>query len=153
MTRLISGLSLTLLGLNAGLAFAHVLEMPNKWRLSPEAWLTVQQDLYDGWGTWIPAIELIAAALLCVLAWKSAGRPRWLLLGAVVSLIIAETLIWPIWVMPTNSAVDAWSGTTPMEDWQTLRLNWEGGHFSRFVVLTTGMFLAAFGVGSISNKS
>ena len=49
--RIMLAIVLTLLGLNAGLAMAHVLEAPNKWRIPPEVRFVVQRDLYDGWGT------------------------------------------------------------------------------------------------------
>ena len=137
-------LAVALLGLNAGLALAHVLEAPNKWRLSPEVWLAVQQDLYDGWGTWIPALELVAVLALAVLAWRAAGRTRWLLLGAIASLLIAEAVIWPIWVLSTNQTVDAWTVAEPMPGWEALRLSWEGGHAARFVVLLAGLLCAAW---------
>ena len=137
-------LAMALLGLNAGLALAHVLEAPNKWRLAPEVWLAVQRDLYDGWGTWIPAIELAAALVLGVLAWRAAGRARWLLVAAIASILVAEAVIWPVWVLPTNQAVDAWTAAEPMPGWEALRLSWEGGHAARFAVLLAGLFSAGW---------
>ena len=146
MTRAVPTLAVALLGLNAGLALAHVLEAPNKWRLAPETWLAVQRDLYDGWGTWIPVTELVAVILLGWLAWRSTERIRWLLIAAIASVLVSELVIWPIWVLPANQTVDAWTGTAPMDGWRSLRASWEGGHAARFVVLAIGLAAACWGL-------
>lgn len=142
LDRALATVALTLLGLNAGLAMAHVLEAPNKGRLAPEVWFAVQRDLYNGWGTWIPLMELITAALVGVLAWRAVGAARWLLLAALLSLVVAEAVIWPIWVLPTNQAVDAYAGAQPMPGWEALRASWVSGHAARFAVLATGLLAA-----------
>lgn len=144
MIRTLTALALALLGINAGLAVAHVLEAPNKWKITPETWLAVQRDLYDGWGTWIPAIELVAMVAVGVLAWQSRGTVRWLFVAAIVSIVVSEAIIWPIWVLPTNQAVDAWTGPDVMANWQALRLSWEGGHAARTVVLVVGLLAATW---------
>ena len=58
---------LTLLGmaLILGLAFAHVAELPGKLRLTGPDWLTVQHNLYIGFG----AFAAVAEPLTILLAW------------------------------------------------------------------------------------
>ena len=149
----LGALALALLGANAGLALAHVLEAPNKWRLAPEVWLAVQRDLHDGWGTWIPVLKLVAVLVLGVLARRAAGRARWLLVGAIAAILVAEAVIWPVGVLPTNRAVDAWTAARPMPGWEALRLSWEVGHAARFGVLLAGLFGAGWALtGSAARR-
>ena len=98
----------------------------------------------DGWGAWIPTIELVAVPALGVLAWRTAGRTRWLLVAAIASILMAEAPIWPVWVLPTNRALDGWTAAEPMPGWEALRLSREAGHAARFVVPLAGFLAAAW---------
>lgn len=141
--RLAAVAGLLLLGLNAGLAFAHALERPNKPRLAPEVWLVVQEDLYDGWGAAIVPTLAVAAVLLGVFAWAVRGRPRGLAAAALAFVLVSEAGVWPAMVRPTNLAVDAWEGARPPGNWRALRDSWETGHYIRFWLLTAAFGLAA----------
>jgi hypothetical protein len=50
-----------------GLAFAHVMELPGKPRLNGPTWLTVQQNLYVGFGPLAAVAEPLGILLTWVL--------------------------------------------------------------------------------------
>lgn len=74
--------SLYLVALTLGLAFAHVLELPGKLRLGGADWLTVQHNLYVGFGTAGAVVEVAAVLATWLAAYlvRDWGRPsagRW----------------------------------------------------------------------------
>ena len=143
MNRPIAAGVLGLLGLNAGLALAHVLEWPNKSGLDAVTWLAVQRDLYDGWGAWIGRIDVALVVLLGVAVARSGrGARRWLIASATL-LLAAEAVVFPTMVLPTNRAVDAWVGDAPLPGWGTLRASWESGHAARCALLVLAWLASA----------
>ena len=50
-----------------GLAFAHVMELPGKLRMDGPTWLTVQQNLYIGFGPLAAVVEPFGILLTWVL--------------------------------------------------------------------------------------
>lgn len=84
--------ALLLTGLSAGIAFAHLLELPNKMILSAQDYLLVQQHIYNGWGRVVGPIEtyaLLSAIVVGVLTRK--WRVSFLLtLFAVMCLIAPQ---------------------------------------------------------------
>ena len=60
--------AIVLTGLSAGVALAHLLELPNKMLLSATDYLFVQQRLYEGFGQVLGPIELGASASAIALA-------------------------------------------------------------------------------------
>ena len=68
---------LTLLGmaLILGLAFAHVAELPGKLRLTGPDWLTVQHNLYIGFGAFAAVAEPLTILLAWILVFRLRSRP------------------------------------------------------------------------------
>jgi len=106
-------------------AAAHLLELPNKIKLSGKEYLTAQQ-LYRGWAL---AGIVVAAALLSTLVllfmlrdWPTAFALAW-----VAFLCIAGTQI-VFWTLtyPVNRMTGNW--TFLPGDWPELRKRWEYSH-------------------------
>ena len=143
MNRWLAVAALGLLGLNAGLALAHVLEMPSKLELDGPTWLVVQGRLYEGWGARIGQLEVVLGVVLATLLLRTRGAVRrWFLIAATL-VLVAEAVVFPLWVLPTNAALDAWNGGPPPIDWEALRRRWEGGHAGRFALLCLAWLAAA----------
>ena len=130
------------LGLIAGTALAHVFEMPHKLAMAGDTWLPIQSELYNGWGSKLLYLDIIAVVSLLYLGVKSKNKCV-LALTALIILLIADVGVFLIWIRPTNIALDAWTQSVPMNNWTTLRSNWEWGHAVRFVLLTIATALAA----------
>jgi hypothetical protein len=132
--------TLLLITLVFGLAFAHVMELPGKLRLDGPAWLTVQQNLYVGFGALGSVAEPLAILLTWVLVAMLRGRRPafWLTLVAAVC-VTAGLAEWATIVAPMNARLSAWTQATLPADWTATRDRWELGH-----VLHAALFGAAF---------
>jgi hypothetical protein len=134
-----------------GVAFTHLLEMPNKLALDRKEYLLVQQRLYEGFGRVAGPLEVISLAsaigvALLVASWKGSRADLLAnLLGAV--LISAALVVWQVWVGPVNRQVDSWTTVASMPaDWTQLRASWEYGHAARavlFALALVSMLIAA----------
>ena len=124
--RLVHAVAVLAIGLIAGTALAHVLEMPHKLAMSGEEWLPIQQTIYDGWGPKLFWLDMIAIAALAAIIFRFPAT-RTIAFTALGLLLLADVVVFVIWIAPTNNALDAWTSATPMADWQLLRANWEWG--------------------------
>lgn len=133
-------ISLVCTGITLGAAYAHVLELPNKFRLDGELWLAVQQNIYRGWGPFIGPFEVLAIAATWVLVALVRGRrPTFALtLTAAVCLSLALVAFFTL-NAPVNAAFAQWTPQTLPVDWPDYRLRWEIGHAASF-----GLELIAF---------
>jgi hypothetical protein len=132
-------LSLVFVALILGLTFAHVLEIPGKLRLAGPDWLTVQQNLYVGFGTVGAVVEVLAILLAWAVALMARDRRpalRWSL-GAA-SCISAGLVAWALLVAPMNAALAGWTPETLPPDWRGYRNQWEAGHAIHFALFLLG---------------
>jgi hypothetical protein len=124
-------LSLLLAALAMVPAAAHLLELPNKIRLTGKEYLTVQR-LYRGWAL---AGIVVAAALLSTLVllfmvrdWPTAFALAW-----VAFLCIAGTqVVFWTFTYPVNRFTADW--TFLPGDWPELRKRWEYSHAASAVL-------------------
>jgi hypothetical protein len=152
VVRFLRGLAL-LIAVGAALApLAHILELPNKFRLDGPLWLGIQQHLYNGWGPMIGAPTEIAGLLisLVLVVASRGGKKLRLFYGASALAYIAMLLSFFLLNDPVNKALNAWTPETMPADWTRYRLKWETGHalagvFALFAIVTTGAAMAAAG--------
>jgi hypothetical protein len=114
---------LTAVAMAAG--FAHLLELPNKIRLSREDYLRVQQ-IYRGWA--LLGI-VVTGALVCtvVLALQVRHRPaEFYLTIAAASCIALSLVVFFLFTFPANQQTANW--TVLPDNWQELRQHWEYSH-------------------------
>ena len=143
LDRLLHAIGVTAIGLIAGTALAHVFELPHKLAMDGPTWLSVQRVLYNGWGRKLLILDLLAIAALGWLGWRSESARR-AALTALLLVGIADVVVFLVWIQPTNMAVDNWTGTAPIADWQLLRSRWEWGHTARACLLAAATAVAAF---------
>ena len=139
--RYVHALAVLAIGLTAGTALAHVLEMPHKLAMTGAEWLPIQQTIYNGWGPklfWLNVLAIVALASIIV----RFPLARVAAFSSLGMLLIADVVLFVIWIAPTNNALDAWTLPAPMPDWQTLRANWEWGHAARAALLSAATFAA-----------
>ncbi|MFL5289029.1 MAG: hypothetical protein ACJ8AW_50765 [Rhodopila sp.] len=121
----------TLLGMTLilGLAFAHVMELPGKLRLAGPDWLTVQHNLYIGFGSFAAVVEPLTILLAWILAirLRSYGMDYMLALGAALC-VTAGLIVWALVVSPVNGALNGWTVASLPTDWPAYRNRWEIGH-------------------------
>ena len=117
--------SIVLTALCLGPAMAHLLALPNKLRLSRDAYFTAQQ-IYRGWA-WLGTV--IAAAILVTLVLAILERrraPLGLGAAAALSCLVAAQVVFWVFTFPANQATRNW--TVIPENWMQLRLRWEYSH-------------------------
>jgi hypothetical protein len=138
--KVIQFLAALMVGLILGLAFAHVLELPGKFRMDGPTWLTVQQNLYIGFGPVAAVVEPFGILLTWVLVFMLQRHRfafRLALLAAVFATIgLAE---WVLVVAPMNTLLNGWTTATLPTDWTACRDRWELGH-----AIHAALFGAAF---------
>jgi hypothetical protein len=108
-------------GPDLGLLFAHVQEIVGKLRLDGSQSLTVQHNLYVGFGA-VGAVLEVTAILSCWAVWwmvrrRPAARPS-LVAALCTSLALA---VWVALVAPTNAALSGWTAATLPADWTSYR--------------------------------
>lgn len=114
---------------------AHAYEFPNKIAL-PKAQYFMVQQIYSGW--WMVGLLLPLAVLanICNAVALKVDKPAMVLSLAAASLIIVNLIIFMVFTQPANTATQNW--TFQLDNWETLRRQWEYSHAANAMV----MFLA-----------
>ena len=112
-------------------AAAHVLELPNKIRLTGIEYLTAQR-LYRGWA-FTRVVVLAALLSMLVLLFMVRELPTAFALAWVAFLCVAGTqLVFWTFTQPVNRATGNW--TFLPGDWSELRRRWEYSHAASAVL-------------------
>jgi len=114
--------------------------LPGKLRMDGPTWLTVQQNLYIGFGPLAAVVEPFGILLTWVPVFIL--RPhrlpfRLALLAAVCTMI--GLVEWALVVAPMNTLLNGWTTATLPTDWTACRDQWELGH-----AIHAALFGAAF---------
>lgn len=130
--------TILLVALLAGLAFAHVLERPAKLQYPGDLYVTVQRTLYVQWGPpniggFLEPAAILATAVLAFLV-RRQRRELWLTLVAAAALLVAFPLVFFWLVNPANAAFRGELGQPPPTNWEDMRQQWELGHTVRFAL-------------------
>ncbi len=140
-------ITILLVALSTGLAFAHVLEMPAKLLYDAEFYVTLQRTLYAFWGPpdiggFVEPAAILATLVLCLAVRRR--RAFWLTLSATVILLLAFPLAYFLFVQPVNEIIQ---GTSVIPaNWLELRLRWEKGHALRFLLQFVALALLLLSV-------
>ncbi len=130
--------TLLLVALLTGLAFAHVLERPGKLTYDSATYITVQKTLYLAWGPGHIGGMLEPAAIIATVGLTVIVRRRrivfWLTLAAAVALLLAFPVTFLSLVEPVNRVFLNASPSVPPANWTVLRDQWDFGHAIRFAL-------------------
>jgi hypothetical protein len=137
-------LSVLLLALSAGAAFTHVLEIPGKRELSPQAAVIVQQRLYRGYrtaGTVIEPAQLLVLAATAAAVGLGGGASFWLTVAAL-AMTAATMVVFAVWTDPANRVMAQWSADRPplAASWRARR-SWEISHATRALLFLLAIAL------------
>lgn len=128
-----------------GLAFAHVLELPQKLDYDAQQYLRVQHTLYAYFAYAGAPLEVAAIAGAVLLAYLSRGRPGfgWTLAGAL--LLAIGLAAWALIVQPANVEFGRWTAERIPADWTAVRAQWEAGHVVHFALFFAGLAALIWG--------
>jgi hypothetical protein len=125
-----------------GLAFAHVLELPQKMSYDADEYARVQHSLYAYFayvGGPLEVLSIVLAAIVAVMVRRDGMVFRWTLAGAC--LLAAGLAEWAAVVQTANNKMAAWTAGNVPADWEAVRDQWEFGHVGHFVLFGTGLAL------------
>ena len=112
-----------------GLAFAHVAELPGKLRLDGPTWLTVQQNLYIGFGPLAAVAEPLGILMSWILVFMLRGHQPSFRLALLAAACTTVGLVeWALVVSPMNTRLNGWRVATLPPNWTACRDQWELGH-------------------------
>lgn len=142
--------TIPLVALLLGLAFAHVLEMPAKMQYDAALYVTLQKTLYVAWGPpnvggILEPVAILATISLAYLLRKRRS-PFWLTLAASLVLLLAFPVVFFVFVAPANEVFLAATTATIPANWMELRTSWETGHAIRFVLQLIALSLLTLSV-------
>jgi hypothetical protein len=140
--------TILLVALLQGLAFAHVLERPAKMQYDAALYLTLQKTLYVAWGppnigAFLEPAAIVATIVLAFLLRRS-PRAFWLTAGAACTLLLAFPVVFFWLVAPTNAAFASPASIPP--NWVELRMNWEYGHALQFALQFAALSLITLSI-------
>jgi hypothetical protein len=136
-------ITIMLVSLLTGLAFAHVLERPAKMAYSGDLYVTLQRTLYVQWGP--PNVggllepAAIVATLVLAFLMRRQRRAFWFTLFAAAALVLAFPVVFFWLVAPANEAFRGAPGDTIPANWAEMRDSWELGHTLRFALQFLGL--------------
>jgi hypothetical protein len=142
---LLRTVTILLVALLTGLAFAHVLELPAKMQYEAAMYIKLQKSLYVQWGP--PNIggvlepAAISATALMAYFGRKHKRNLWLSLGALGALLTAFPIVFFLLIAPANAEFMATTLPNIPTNWTALRTNWELDHAIRFGLQFTALSL------------
>lgn len=128
--------TIILVALVTGLAFAHLLERPAKMKYSAERYVSLQRTLYVHWGPpsiggFLEPAAIVATFVLAYLV-RRQRREFWLTSFATAALLLAFPVVFFYLVAPANVAFRGADGDALPANWSDMRDSWELGHTLRF---------------------
>jgi anthrone oxygenase-like protein len=133
-------------GLNAGVAFSHALQAPQKAKLDRKCFVEVQQKLYLKYGSAGSFLEPCALSTALIIAILARERPASALpMFVAAGCVGAEVAVWAKLIDPINQEIFEWNSEYVSAGWPQLRERWHALHRVRAVL--TGV---AFGASIIS---
>lgn len=140
------------------MAFAHLLEMPQRLSWEPRLWIeaTVTGDVFRLFETVGGAIEVGSCILAVILAALTRRHsPRDFAPAAVgAMLFLAAHLLWWLFVLPVNSEFASWTPSSYPANFDAWRAQWEYAHAIRALLFLTGLgaLLSSSLSGTVSRR-
>ncbi len=133
-------MTIILAALSTGMSFCHTLELPAKMSYDGALWTTINQSLYQSFGTVGGILELgsiFAAVVLAFLVRQRHLTLQWTLTGTV--FLALALVVWLVFVAPMNAEFSQWTVGLLPENWTRVRNQWEYAHATRFVLHFIGL--------------
>ena len=132
-------IALLLMGIELGVSYSHLMQLPGKSQLSVAMFIAVQTVLIQyKIGLGIAEIGSFLAMLVILWLVRTKTLSFRLTLGALLMLIAAFS-VWGVFIKPINAVVDTWTASSFPENWMLYRDRWHLFHLARLILLTIGM--------------
>ncbi len=139
MVRLLTFLTLLLMGLVSGISFSHLLQRGPKTTLPGPHFLSVQQVLLRNYGAAVGGLEVAAFLLTLLLALLVRSSAVTLALTVIACCNVAlMILIWALWINDINRTVNSWKPDSIPANWTEFRDRWHPLHAIRTILALMG---------------
>ena len=138
LLKLTQFIALFLMGIELGVSYSHLMQLPGKSRLSVAMFIAVQTVLIQ-YKIGLGIVEIGSFLAILIVLWLI--RPKTLTFGLTLSallMLIAAFLIWVIFIEPINTVVDTWTANSYPDNWTSYRDRWHLFHVLRLILLTIG---------------
>jgi hypothetical protein len=124
-------------------SMAHLMELPNKIKLSSEDYYIVQQ-IYRGWALLgIVVISALLSILVLTIMLRQQGKSFTLTLSAFLCVVATQIIFW-IFTYPVNQQTNNWKRMPA--NWLELRKHWEYSHAANAVLVLIAFILLALSI-------
>ncbi len=142
-------IALLFMGIELGVSYSHLMQLPGKAQLSVAMFIAVQTVLIQyKVGVGIVEIGSFFAMLMILWLCRRKSLTFRLTLGALL-MLVAAFLVWGIFIEPINTVVDTWTASSFPGNWMQYRDRWHFFHIVRSILLTVGMSSL---IGSVLSK-
>lgn len=132
-------IALLLMGIELGVSYSHLMQLPGKSQLSVAMFIAVQTVLIQyKIGVGIAEIGSFLAMLVILWLVRTKTLTFRLTLSAFLMLVAAFS-VWGVFIEPINTVVDTWTASSYPTNWTQYRDRWHLFHIARLVLLTVGM--------------
>lgn len=139
LVKLIEFLVLLMMGVELGVSYSHMMQLPGKLQLSLPTFIAVQTILIQyKVGLGIVEMGSFVSMVLILLFVPFGSRKFYLVLCSLVLLMLAFT-VWGVFIEPINVHVDSWTLDSYPSDWNAYRERWHFLHLIRLLILTFSM--------------
>ena len=132
-------IALLLMGIELGVSYSHLMQLPGKSQLSVAMFIAVQTVLIQ-YKIGLGIVEIGSFLAMLVILWlvRTKTLTFRLTLSALL-MLVAAFLVWGIFIEPINAIVDTWTASSFPENWTLYRDRWHLFHIVRLILLTVGM--------------
>ena len=131
-------IALLLMGIELGVSYSHLMQLPGKSQLFVAMFIAVQTVLIQ-YRIGLGVVEIGSFLAMLIILWlvRTKTLTFRLTLGALL-MLVAAFLVWGVFIEPINAVVDIWTADSFANNWSSYRDRWHLFHIVRLILLTIG---------------
>lgn len=131
--------ALLLMGIELGVSYSHLMQLPGKSQLSLAMFIAVQTVLIQ-YKIGLGIVEIGSFLAMLVILWLSRTQlVIFRLTLSALSMLVIAFLVWGVFIEPINAIVNTWTSSSFPDNWMSYRERWHLFHIVRLMLLTIGM--------------
>lgn len=130
-------IALLLIGIELGVSYSHLMQLPGKAQLSLAMFIAVQNVLIK-YKIGVVIVDIGSFLAMLAIIWLLRIQTlRFRLTLVALLMLVTAFIVWGIFIEPINTAIARTVDSFP-DDWTLLRQRWHLFHIVRLVLLTIG---------------
>ena len=131
-------IALLFMGIELGVSYSHLMQLPGKAQLSLPTFIVVQNVLIK-YKLGLGIVESGSFLAMLVVLWLCRSNLMFRFTFGALSMLVAAYLVWGIFIEPLNTAIDTWTTSYYPTNWTVYRDRWHLFHTARLLLLTIAM--------------